>query len=150
MLQRILALSAAVGGDFLVLALALVAAYAGFTAEEPTAYVFPRLVAVLMVVFCAINVIRLALNGFAKAPVLTLPLLQKIAPGVALIWIYVLLAEDLGFYASAWSAFFLIALLYSTPRRLLLTMGISSIFVAVLYLMFSISLHVQVPAGLLL
>ena len=134
----------------LVFVLALIVAYESFFAEVPTAYAFPRLVSALMVVFCGINVIQLVLQSSSKELVLPFTLLQKVAPGVVIIWVYVLLAEDVGFYVLAWLVFFLIAFFYDVSRSLLLTAAISSIVVVVLYLLFSVALRVQVPTGILL
>ena len=145
MINRIIKMMGVAGGDIFALLFALVAAYASFTAKEPEAYVFPQLVAALMVGFCGANFIRCLMVGFAGKPMLTLTLLKKIAPGIAVIAIYLLVAEELGFYLSAALAFFALTFLYAEKRRLLPTIMITGAVIAVLYLMFSIALRVQVP-----
>ena len=72
-------------------------------------------------------------------------LARKIAPGGAVIVVYVLFAQDVGFYLSAILAFFALSFLYSDHRRLS-SIGIAAgSVIAVLYLMFSVVLKVQVP-----
>ena len=105
MFNRILSVLASSGGDFFALLFALLTVYASFSAGEPEAYVFPRLVSVLMLIFCGLNFVYRVMANFAGEPKLTLPLINKIAPGVAVIVAYLLLAEDVGFYLSAALAF---------------------------------------------
>ena len=97
MFNRILSVLASSGGDFFALLFALLTVYASFSAGEPEAYVFPRLVSVLMLIFCGLNFVYRVMANFAGEPKLTLPLINKIAPGVAVIVAYLLLAEDVGF-----------------------------------------------------
>lgn len=145
MFNRILSVLASSGGDFFALLFALLTVYASFSAGEPEAYVFPRLVSVLMLIFCGLNFVYRVMANFAGEPKLTLPLINKIAPGVAVIVAYLLLAEDVGFYLSAALAFFALSFLYGKKRRLLSAAAVTVMVIAVLYLMFSIALKVQVP-----
>lgn len=144
-MKRIAGAMSTSSGDVLAFVFALVAASASFAGDDPTAYAFPRLVSTLMLIFCGVNLIRRSLAGFAGEPVLTMRLAGKIAPGVAVIVVYVLLAQDAGFYLSAILAFFALSFLYSDHRRLS-SIGIATgSVIAVLYLMFSVVLKVQVP-----
>ena len=145
MFNRIFNVLASSGGDFFVLFFALLTVYASFSAGEPEAYIFPRLVSVLMLLFCGLNFVRRVMVRFAGEPRLTLSLIKKIAPGVVVIAAYLLLAEDVGFYLSAMLAFFALSFLYSQTRRFLPTVAVSGAVIIVLYLMFSIALKVQVP-----
>ena len=98
-----------------------------------------------MLIFCGLNFVYRVMANFAGEPKLTLPLINKIAPGVAVIVAYLLLAEDVGFYLSAALAFFALSFLYGKKRRLLSAAAVTVMVIAVLYLMFSIALKVQVP-----
>ncbi len=138
------ALSAS-GGDVLAFAFALVATLASFAGDDPAAYAFPRLVAVLMLVFCGVNLARRALTGFGGEPALTWTLIRKIAPGVAVFVVYLLVAQELGFYLAALLAFFAMSFLYSAHRRPGSIGIVTGAVIAVLYLIFSVVLKVQVP-----
>ena len=94
------------------------AASASFAGDDPAAYAFPQLISALMLIFCGANLIRRSLARFAGEPVLTMQLARKIAPGGAVIVVYVLFAEDVGFYLSAILAFFALSFLYGEHRRL--------------------------------
>ena len=145
MTKRIAGVMSVASGEVLVFVFALVAAYASFAGDDPAAYAFPRLVSVLMLIFCGANLIRRSLSGFAGKPVLTMRLARKIAPGGAVIVVYLLLAQTAGFYLSAMLAFFALSFLYSEHRRLP-SIGIATgVVVGLLYLMFSVVLKVQVP-----
>ena len=100
-MKRIAGAMSTSSGDVLAFVFALVAASASFAGDDPTAYAFPRLVSTLMLIFCGVNLIRRSLAGFAGEPALTMRLAGKIAPGVAVIVVYVLFAQDAGFYLSA-------------------------------------------------
>lgn len=145
MTRRIAAVMSTSGGDVLAFLFALVAASASFAGDDPAAYAFPQLVSALMLIFCGANLIRRSLAGFAGEPVLTMRLAGKIAPGGAVIVVYVLLAQDVGFYLSAVLAFFALSFLYGDRRRLPSICIATGAVVAVLYLMFSVVLKVQVP-----
>lgn len=145
MTRRIAAVMSTSGGDVLAFLFALVAASASFAGDDPAAYAFPQLVSALMLIFCGANLIRRSLAGFAGEPVLTMRLARKIAPGGAVIVVYVLLAQDVGFYLSATVAFFALSFLYGDHRRLPSIGIVAGAVVAVLYLMFSVVLKVQVP-----
>ena len=138
------ALSAS-GGDLLAFAFALVATVASFAGDDPAAYAFPRLVAVLMLVFCSVNLVRRAMAGFSGEPALTRALIRKIAPGIAVFAVYLLVAQELGFYLAALLAFFALSFLYSAHRRPGSICIVTGAVIAVLYLIFSVVLKVQVP-----
>ena len=134
------------GGDFLVFALALAATLASFVdVDDAAAYTFPRLVSVLMLAFSSVNLLRRATSGFSGEPALTGALVRQIAPGVAVVVTYLLIARILGFYLSAIIAFFALSFLYSAHRRAGRIAIVTGTVVAVLYLMFSVVLRVQVP-----
>ena len=145
MTNRVVCALGASGGDLLAFTFALVATWASFSGDDPAAFAFPRLVSALMLVFCSVNLVRRALEGFAGAPALTWTLMRKIAPGVAVFAVYLLVAQDLGFYLSALLAFFAVSFLYSAHRHPGRIVIVSGAVIGVLFLMFSVVLKVQVP-----
>lgn len=145
MTKRMAGALSASGGDVLAFAFALVATVASFAGDDPAAYAFPRLVAVLMLVFCSVNLVRRAMAGFSGEPALTWALTRKIAPGVAVFAVYLLVAQELGFYLAALLAFFALSFLYSAHRRPVSIGIVTGAVIAVLYLIFSVVLKVQVP-----
>ena len=68
---------------------------------EPEAYVFSAIGLGADANFLRPKLCLSCHGEFAGEPKLTLPLINKIAPGVAVIVAYLLLAEDVGFYLSA-------------------------------------------------
>ncbi len=150
MMHRAVRALGAAGGDLAAFAFALVATVASHAGDDPAAYAFPRLVSVLMLVFCAVNLVRRAISGFAGEPALTWALIRKVAPGVIVFVNYLVVAEDLGFYLSALLAFFAVSFLYSAHRRPVPIGVVSVAVIGVLYLMFSVVLKVQVPRELFL
>jgi hypothetical protein len=143
--NRLVAKLGTSGGDLLVFAFALIATLASFWNEDPAAYAFPRLVCVLMLALSSVNLVRRAMAGFSGEPAITWALARKIAPGIAVCIVYLLAARALGFYLSALLAFFAVSFLYSAHRRPGRIAIVTGAVVAVLYLMFSVVLKVQVP-----
>lgn len=146
---KVSAFFAAAGGDIAVGLFSLLAVWASFSADEPEAYAFPRLMALLMAAFAAANLVRL-LFAPAAAPPLTAALLKKIAPAVGVIIAYLAAAEALGFYLSAFLTFALLSFLYADKEDMRPVVLAAAAFVAVLYLAFSLVLGVQLPRGLFL
>ncbi|MDM5147005.1 tripartite tricarboxylate transporter TctB family protein [Candidatus Persebacteraceae bacterium Df01] len=136
---------AAASGDVAALLFALMAVWASFTADEPEAYVFPQLISILMLVFCGINFVRRAVTQFAGKPPLDAVLLKKIAPGAAVICVYILTAETVGFYLAAAVVFATLSLLYGAATHRKQVFIVTGAVVAVLYSLFSLLLRVQVP-----
>ena len=145
MTNRVVSALGATGGDLFAFAFALVATIASFAGEDPAAYAFPRLLAVLMLVFSGANLVRCAIARFSGESVLTFELARKIAPGVAVFAAYLLVARDLGFYLAALLAFFAVSFLYSAHRHPGRIAIVTVAVIGVIYLMFSVLLKVQVP-----
>ena len=132
-------------GDTATLVFALVVLWASFAPADPAAYAFPQLIALLLVIFCAVNFLRQTMRGFIGDPPIDGALLRKIAPGVGIIIIYVLFAAQLGFYLSAALAFAALSLCYGGASRGRQVLFVTAIFIGILYVMFSLALRVQVP-----
>ena len=144
-MNRWAAVLGASGGDFLVFALGLAATLASYAPDDPAAYTFPRLVSILLLAFASLNLVRRAMGGFAGERALTGALVRQIAPGIAVFTAYLLIARSVGFYLSALLAFFAVSFLYSPHRHPGRIAVLTVAVIAVLYLMFSVVLKVQVP-----
>ena len=140
----------------LVLLLAIWITVASFNVDDPGPYLFPRIIAVAMLVLALISFQR-AFRGKSRTGVgLDLEVLRNLAPGVAIMLVYVVFAaEFLGFYLGSFVAFLMLYALYdpqghgeaqSWVRRVIISAG----FIPVMYLLFALVLKVQTPRGILL
>ena len=128
-------------------------AFVSFYVDDPEPFLFPRLIAVAMLVLSALAFRRALAGGNITGSGFDKATLINIAPGVALAIIYIgFLAEWMGFYAASMLIFFLIYSIYDPAphfdtkvlgKRILITTG----FMAVMYLVFSLALKVQTPRG---
>ena len=142
-MKKLRAFTAAFAGDLAVLAFAVAAAAASFSAEPADAYHFPRLSSFLLLVFCALNA---AVNFRRRiAPPLPLSLCRRLLPGAAMIAVYIALAEWAGFYISSAAVFALLAYYYGKNRRPLAVFAATMCVTAGLYLLFGVLLQVQTP-----
>lgn len=138
----------------IVLALAGTVAYLSFTREPVEAFLFPRLIAVVMLTLATWNFIRAARGVSRVGDGLSLKSMLTIAPGIVVLGVYVFFAaEYLGFYVSSTIAFFLLFSLYdpashtqlrSWVRRIIIT----ALFMLVIYALFALLLKVQTPRGI--
>ncbi len=140
----------------LLLALGLWLAYVSFRVDDPTPYLFPQLIAVTMVGLGIFAFAR-ALRGANRTGAgFTLAQVVAVAPGIALMLLYVfVLATGLGYYAGAAVAFLALYTLYDSephlsPRTWAVRLAITAGFIALIYVVFSVGLQVQTPRGVLL
>jgi hypothetical protein len=127
--------------------------YAGTGHEYKNAYLFPNLMAVVMIV---ISVIMLITSGSERisgeAPVLSVPW-AKLWPAFAVFIVYMMIAQQLGFFLSSFIAFTVLGVIYSRQENLLPAarscIPIGAAFLAVLYGLFVLLLQVQLPRGFL-
>ncbi len=138
----------------LVLLLAIWIAFVSFDVDDPGPYLFPRLIAITMLVLAAISFQR-ALRGKSRTGVgLDSRVLVNLAPGVVLMLIYVFfIAEFLGFYVGSLISFLLLCTIYDPHRYTDLKawirrLGVSVGFIAVMYVLFALVLKVQTPRGI--
>jgi len=139
-----------------ILALGIWVAWISFTQQPSSAFLFPRLISVIMVLLAAWNFARAAL-GFAKAGAGFYAYeIRNILPGIVIAAIYVFFAAKmLGFYVSSIATFLIIYSMYD-PVPLLsardwIKRGVVTIsFIAVIYILFALILQVQTPRGLFL
>ena len=133
------------GGDWLALAFAVLAVAASFRGAPAEAYAFPRLLSILLLIFCAAAALSRA--EAASAP-LDAATIKKIAPGIFVVVMYIASAETVGFYASAGAAFFALAFLYGRkPRRVWVVFAVSCAIMAALFGLFGLLLRAQTPRG---
>lgn len=136
----------------LMLGLASAIAWASFSAGEPQAYLFPRLLSVVMLVLTLLNLAGewRRRGGYG----LSGPMLWRMLPGFAvLLGLTAWAAQTIGFYVASFAAMFLIVCFYDprrrSPGRFARHALVSLAFMAVLYLLFQQILQVQTPRGLL-
>ncbi len=137
-----------------ILLLALVVAWLSFTREPAAAFLFPRLIAVAMLLLAGWNFARAALGLARIGSGLSPSLIRNIAPGIIAMMIYVFfLAKWLGFYAASMLIFVVIYSLYdpaphSKPGAWAKRITVAFGFMCVMYLLFNLLLKVQTPRGL--
>ena len=133
------------GGDWLALAFAILAVAASFRGAPAEAYAFPRLLSILLLIFCAAAALSRAESASAPLDAATI---KKIAPGLFVVVVYIAAAETVGFYASAGAAFFALAFLYGRkPRRVWVVFAVSCAIMAALFGLFGLLLRAQTPRG---
>ena len=135
-----------------ILLLSLAITYASFAVDgfEAEAYLFPRLLALVLVGLTLVALLRSVLGKDGVELGLDWQLVRNIAPGVALTLLCVFVGlEFLGFYAACAIAFLLLAAAYDPRdyqssanwlRWSLVTLG----FMVIVYLLFTVLLKVQV------
>lgn len=137
-----------------ILALSLTVAYLSFTREPAAAFLFPRFISAVMLLLAVWNFIRAALGVARVGDGLSNRLLMNLLPGVALMSVFVLFAAKyFGFYAASWVAFFSVYSLYDPASHLSINswikrLVVTSVFMIVIYCLFSLLLKVQTPRGL--
>jgi hypothetical protein len=125
--------------------------WAALGSEVPKAYFFPQMLALAMVVLGAALLVTELRGGNGPAARIAIPW-ATLWPGMLVLALYMALAQQLGFYLSAWLVFIAIAILYATPARraaaVKRSLPIATVFLGVLYLVFWTLLRVQLPHGI--
>ena len=138
-----------------ILLLALWVTYVSFDVSDPQPYLFPRLIALAMLGLAALAFLRALRGRDRTSSGLDPKLLREIAPGLALMALYIFLAAEwLGFYAASTLAFLALYSLYdpashAAPRVWARRLAVTAGFMLVLYGVFALLLRVQTPRGLL-
>lgn len=137
-----------------VLVLAITVAWVSFTREPSEAFLFPRMIASVMLLLALWNFIRASLGMARVGEGLTRQEVGVIAPGLCVIVLLVYVAARyLGFYSASWLAFLSIYSLYdpashASPAVWVKRVLITTAFLCVIYALFSLLLQVQTPRGL--
>lgn len=128
--------------------------YAGSGHDYADAYIFPNLIAWIMLGLALVMIVALIAQPSAAVDESGGSIeWARLMPVLVILPVYVLVAESLGFIVSALLAFFAIGRVYALDKpgenTTLRYLMISVCFIAVLYLIFVILLQVQMPSGLL-
>ena len=136
---------------------AIVYTIACFWDSDPEVYLFPRILAVIMV---TLSLVQLFKASREKAEPSTIPAEAAIQwkvlfPGLAVTVVFVLSIETIGFYTGSFLAFLCIVLFYgkrnlTDPRALLYKSLIGLVLMLVLYGLFWKLLYVRTPEGWLI
>jgi hypothetical protein len=129
--------------------------YISFTGQPVEAFLFPRIIAVVMFALAAWNFFR-AVTGVSKVGEgVSWNLAKTILPGIIIVIAYIFfLAKFLGFYVSSFAAFVAIYAVYDpAPHTNIISWIKRSVtallFVAIMYGLFNLLLKVQTPRGIL-
>lgn len=138
----------------LILALAATVAWLSFTREPSSAFLFPRIISVVMLILASWNFGRAALGLAKVGSGIDKRELAAVLPGLIVIGVVVFFAaKALGFYVASFAGFVILYSLYdpashlqwqSWLRRFAVALG----FMLVIYALFSLLLKVQTPRGL--
>lgn len=137
-----------------ILALASTVTFLSFTREPADAFLFPRLIAVVMFSLAVWNFLRAARGVSRVGAGLSLQTAKAIVPGILVLVVYVFFAAKyLGFYLSSLIAFFLLFSFYDPAshndvRSWMRRIVISVLFMLVIYALFTLLLKVQTPRGI--
>ena len=118
------------------------------SANGSTAYDFPFLLAILLMVFAVvlfIDVLRVWDRQKSNGVLVEWP---DLGAGIAIILGYLLVMPTIGFYLASWLGFNCIVLFYSDKKdrqQFTKTLWVSLCFIGVIYLLFSVSLRVVTP-----
>lgn len=135
----------------LVAAVGVWVAYISYTAEPAGAFLFPRIISTVFVVLALWTFGKALLGRTKVGNGLSGRAMLNIAPGLAVMLIYVFwAAKALGFYTASTLAFFILLSLYDPAphrapatwaRRIVITAG----FLVVMYGLFAMLLNVFTP-----
>lgn len=144
------AFSRRLGVAFVVALIATLIFYASYFQPNPDAYLFPVILASLILVFSLISLLREAfdwcLDDFRPFPFMRQwPIILILVAAVSLI-------EVLGMYTTALLTLFVVSLGYSPEpnkqRRIIHSLLFAVGFTGFMYMLFSLMLGVQLPRGL--
>jgi hypothetical protein len=139
----------------LVLAVGIWVAWVSYTQTPAEAFLFPRLIATAFVVLALWTFVSEVLGSVNDNEGLSLQLLIGLAPGLAVMLVYVFwAAKTLGFYTATAIAFFILLSLYdpaphTSPKSWLKRVVITAGFMAVMYALFAKLLNVYTPREIL-
>jgi hypothetical protein len=141
---------------FVATLIAVIALATSFYKTDPDVYLFPRISAVII----ALLAVVLLLKTFMGSSIKTLSEAKLInwktlLPGLIIGLVYLLSLEIIGFYVSSFVAYFAICVVYGkcdmlNVKRGLFKIGVSTVFMVILFLLFWNLLHVRTPTGFLI
>ena len=136
----------------IVAAIAALVFKVSYFQENSEAYLFPAIIASVMLVLSLISLSReafdLCVDDFQPFPFV------RQLPVIAMMTVTVLLVEVLGTYTSAFLGLLAVTYWYSPEtngtRRAVRSLSFAAGFVCFMYLLFSLMLNVQLPRGVLI
>ena len=141
---------------FIAALIAIIAVITSFYNTDAEVYLFPRIAAVIITILATILLIKAFLNRLSITPMKESLINWRILlPGLAVGFVYLFSLEIIGFYVSSFIAYFALCVIYgkcemTDLKRGAFKLGISTIFMIVLFLLFWNLLHVRTPTGLLI
>jgi len=138
----------------IVLVVAAIVTWMSYTREPASAFLFPRVISIVFFVLACWNFARAAMGLARVGDGLDMIGATNIAPGLAIMAIYIFwLAKFLGFYVASSLTFYVLLTVYyqgnhrqlaGWTKRALITI----LFMAIMYGLFALVLKVQLPRGL--
>ena len=120
--------------------------------ETPEVYLFPLIVSIVLFLLSGFLLVR-ELSGIYTSDI-EAPGLFRLLPVLGIFGAYLYTIELLGMYSSSLLALLLIAFIYHPPATLTERIKSSALvavpFIGAMYILFSVLLKVQMPAGLLI
>jgi len=127
-----------------------------FVGTDAEVYLFPRIAAVIITCLALVLIFKVVMNP-NQQELITSSLInwKSLWPSLVVGIIYLICLEIVGFYVSSFVAFFVIVALYGKrhmldPKRGIFKLGVATVFMIVLFLLFWNLLHVRTPTGLLI
>ncbi len=126
----------------------------GFMQEDAEAYLFPRILALVIAALAVVDLLKALRQRETAATDSGASLYPwgTIIPGLGVLVLYLALMDTLGFYAASLLGFFLMASVYRKPsaspaRAWLSDLAIAVVFIGAMYVLFTVTLRVQTPRG---
>lgn len=121
--------------------------------ENQEAYLFPKIITLAMTIIAvAMLVFEWTTSKEGRDGLVGHVPWGKLSPALAIFLIYMLIAEYLGFFTSSLLAFAALGVIYTSARTYSAgfkrCLPISIVFMAALYALFVLLLHVQLPTGI--
>ena len=141
---------------FIAVLIAIFTVLTSFIGTDAEVYLFPRIAAVIISVLAAILLFKVLKNRDTEELMTSSLINWKILwPSLVIGIVYLICLEIVGFYVSSFVAFFAIVALYGKrhmldPKRGLFKLGVATLFMIVLFLLFWNLLHVRTPTGFLI
>lgn len=141
---------------FIAALIAIFTLITSFVGTDAEVYLFPRIAAIVITVLATVLLFKVYTNR-DSADIMTSQLInwKSLWPSLVVGIIYLISLEVVGFYVSSFLAFFAIVALYGKrhmldPKRGLFKLGVATLFMIVLFLLFWNLLHVRTPTGFLI
>ena len=142
-------------GSGIVAAVGVTVCYISYTQQPSEAFLFPRLISTVFVVLALWTFAKACLGWTKVGNGISVSQMRNLAPGLIVALVYIFwAAKGLGFYTATTIAFFILLSIYDpAPHNALLSwlkrLGITAVFIAVMYGLFAMLLNVYTPREIL-